>query len=48
MGTYTYSDAAANTSHEYLLPSVLEILATQPGRRIFEVGCGNGAIAKAL
>ena len=48
MDTYRYDDSEANTSHEYLLPSVLELLGGQPGRRVFEVGCGNGAIAKVL
>lgn len=48
MGSYTYSDAQANPSHDYLLPTVLDILAAQEGRRIFEVGCGNGAVAKVL
>ena len=48
MVTYPYFDAEANPSHEYLLPTVLEILSAQPARRIFEVGCGNGAIARAL
>lgn len=48
MDTYRYDDSDANTSHEYLLPSLLALLGRQPGRRIFEVGCGNGAIAKVL
>jgi len=48
MATYTYSDAESNTSHAYLLPSVLDILSGQAGRRIFEIGCGNGAIAREL
>ena len=48
MDTYRYDDSGANTSHEYLLPSLLALLARQPGRRIFEVGCGNGSIAKVL
>lgn len=49
---YTYTDADLNASHEYLLPAVLETLASlnlDPGRkRIFELGCGNGAIADVL
>ncbi len=48
MGSYPYFDAQANPSHDYLLPTVLDILSAQGGRRIFEVGCGNGAIAKIL
>jgi 2-polyprenyl-3-methyl-5-hydroxy-6-metoxy-1,4-benzoquinol methylase len=48
MTHYPYFNAEANTSHAYLLPGLLSVLATHPGRRIFEVGCGNGSIAKIL
>lgn len=48
MDTYRYADAGANTSHEYLLPTVLELLSRNPERKLFEVGCGNGSFAKAL
>lgn len=49
---YTYEDGELNASHEYLLPSVLDILprlSVPPGRRrVFELGCGNGAVAAVL
>lgn len=49
---YVYEDSALNASHEYLLPAVTEILASlnlpHGRKRIFELGCGNGAIADAL
>ena len=49
---YTYEDGEQNASHHYLLPAVLDILAalrigpTHP--KLFELGCGNGAVAEAL
>lgn len=49
---YIYTDGALNESHAYLLPAVSEILASlalpPERRRIFELGCGNGAVADAL
>jgi len=52
MSGYAYGDSALNASHEYLLPAVQELLASlnlaQEQRRIFELGCGNGAVADAL
>lgn len=49
---YVYEDSALNASHAYLLPAVAEILASlnlpHGRKRIFELGCGNGAIADAL
>jgi 2-polyprenyl-6-hydroxyphenyl methylase/3-demethylubiquinone-9 3-methyltransferase len=49
---YTYGDGELNDSHDYLLPALLQILQSLnlPGdrRRLFELGCGNGAVAEAL
>ena len=49
---YAYEDGDFNPSHDYLLPSLLQILASldipQDRKRIFELGCGNGAIAEVL
>jgi 2-polyprenyl-3-methyl-5-hydroxy-6-metoxy-1,4-benzoquinol methylase len=45
---YVYRDAELNQSHGYLLPPLREILAGATGKRLFELGCGNGAIANAL
>lgn len=45
---YAYANADYNDSHAYLLPALARILdATRPPR-VFEVGCGNGAVANWL
>jgi 2-polyprenyl-6-hydroxyphenyl methylase/3-demethylubiquinone-9 3-methyltransferase len=48
VGGYAYDGGGATAAHAYLLPSLLRILENVPGKRIFEVGCGNGWIAAAL
>ena len=52
IGGYKYRSSETNCSHEYLLPTLFKILeeATRAGlgRRIFEVGCGSGAVASIL
>ncbi len=49
---YVYGDSELNDSHNYLVPSVLSILASlslaPDDRRVFELGCGNGAVAGVL
>ncbi|MBS0158347.1 MAG: class I SAM-dependent methyltransferase [Nitrospira sp.] len=48
---YRYSSGELNVSHRYLLPAVVDILnkvAGQGDRRIFELGCGNGSVANTL
>lgn len=49
---YSYSNSHLNESHSYLLPEVSRILASVDwgaGRkRLFEIGCGNGATAQTL
>ena len=49
---YAYEDGDLNPSHDYLVPSLLEILGSlrlpQDRKRIFELGCGNGAVAEML
>ncbi len=49
---YTYEDGDLNPSHDYLVPSLLEILESldilQDQKCIFELGCGNGAVAEVL
>jgi 2-polyprenyl-6-hydroxyphenyl methylase/3-demethylubiquinone-9 3-methyltransferase len=49
---YRYSHAGLSTSHDVLLPAVLRNLEALPledcGRRLFELGCGNGSVANAL
>ncbi len=48
---YTYTDAVQNNSHSYILPVVDQIVddffASHEGdKRLFDLGCGNGATAK--
>jgi 2-polyprenyl-6-hydroxyphenyl methylase/3-demethylubiquinone-9 3-methyltransferase len=49
---YTYENGDLNPSHDYLVPFLLEILESlhipQDRKRIFELGCGNGAVADVL
>ena len=49
---YAYEDGDLNPSHDYLLPSLLQILASldipEDRKRVFELGCGNGAVAEVL
>jgi len=49
---YAYEDGELNSSHEYLAPAVLDMLASlhlpQDRMRVFELGCGNGAVAAVL
>jgi 2-polyprenyl-6-hydroxyphenyl methylase/3-demethylubiquinone-9 3-methyltransferase len=49
---YIYENGEQNASHEYLLPAVLEIIASlrigPADPRLFELGCGNGAVAETL
>lgn len=48
---YRYEDAEVNASHAYLLPAVraeLARLSPQGGRRLFDLGCGNGSVGAVL
>lgn len=46
---YRYDDGKLNASHDYLLPTVKEVLAQLSScRRVFEVGCGNGSVANVM
>jgi len=46
---YKYENAELNDSHGYLLPALKSILEKQITKgRIFELGCGNGAISNEL
>lgn len=42
---YAYSSAEFNGSHDYLLPELARVLDANRPRSVFEVGCGNGAVA---
>ena len=49
---YAYDGPGSNPSHSYLLPRLLGILDSlglpPEGRRLFDLGCGNGSVAAAL
>lgn len=49
---YVWENAELNSSHDYLLPALKEILAgeTLPRdrKRLLELGCGNGSVANQL
>lgn len=48
--SYHYGNDAANPSHAYLLPAVLQATRKHqvPGRRLIDLGCGNGYVANFL
>jgi 2-polyprenyl-6-hydroxyphenyl methylase/3-demethylubiquinone-9 3-methyltransferase len=49
---YRYTDPGPSCAHDYLLPALRRELsaffAGRTGRRLFDLGCGNGTIAAAL
>lgn len=49
---YAYVDGELNESHDYLVPPLLNVLDSlslpHNRRRLFELGCGNGAVAAVL
>lgn len=49
---YRYADAGGSPSHDYLLPTVLRLLdgldVSERDKRLFELGCGNGSVARGL
>ncbi len=48
---YPYATSGLGAHHEYLLPGVEAALREQgvrPGARVFDLGCGNGAVAGHL
>jgi len=49
---YAYEDSELNASHGYLMPALLDILASidlsHARRSLFELGCGNGSVAAVL
>lgn len=50
-GEYGYSDDQAAHTHAYLMPTVVDVLSRHlkpENRRIFDLGCGNGAGARYL
>jgi 2-polyprenyl-3-methyl-5-hydroxy-6-metoxy-1,4-benzoquinol methylase len=45
---YAYRSSAHSCAHDYLLPAVERIVARLKPARIFDLGCGNGAVADNL
>lgn len=51
---YVYRDARTSDAHQYLIPTLLEILNAEAmvsvsrERRLFDLGCGNGSVAAEL
>ena len=46
---YGWNSGTAETSHDYLQPVVLSVLrACAPAARVFDAGCGNGALLRKL
>ena len=43
---YHYDDGHHNSSHEYLLPGVSDAISDLQPTRLFDLGCGNGSVAK--
>lgn len=50
--TYRFADSGLSRAHAYLLPCLHKILRSLPGLkaepRVFDLGCGNGAVANWL
>jgi 2-polyprenyl-6-hydroxyphenyl methylase/3-demethylubiquinone-9 3-methyltransferase len=49
---YVWENAELTNAHDHLLPELKRILASdavpQGGKRLFELGCGNGSVANEL
>src|SRR6266404_1324960 len=45
---YVYTDTAHAHTHAYLLPIIDRALAEMAAKTVFELGCGNGSVAKHL
>lgn len=45
---YHYSDSAASHTHKYLWLPVVNVLNDSSIKRVFDLGCGNGAFARHL
>ena len=52
LGNYRWHTDAPTCAHAYLLPAVRRVLAAGIGegrtKRLFDLGCGNGAVARLL
>lgn len=46
--SYTYKDTAASHTHAYLWGAVSQLVDSSTQKRIFDLGCGNGAFARHL
>lgn len=45
---YGYQNASATHAHQYIVAPIMELLDTNSNRTILDLGCGNGALVKAL
>ena len=45
LASYAHPDAGLTPYNAYLIPTVESLLGPAAGRRLFEIGCGNGAVA---
>jgi 2-polyprenyl-6-hydroxyphenyl methylase/3-demethylubiquinone-9 3-methyltransferase len=46
--SYPHRDAAQSHAHAYLLPAIDRILAEAAPQTVFDLGCGNGSVARHL
>ena len=47
-GEYGYADKEASHTHAYLWSGVIDALKKSGGKKVFDLGCGNGAFARYL
>lgn len=45
---YGWTDAERTPSHSYLEPAILRLCQRYGGRKILDLGCGNGALCRTL
>ena len=46
--SYSYTDGAPRHTYAYLRPVLSELIAKERPARVFEIGCGSGAMAQSL
>ncbi len=43
-----YRSAEAESSHDYIAPAVLDLLGEGAGKKLLDLGCGNGSLSAVL